>query len=310
MRQDVRIGVVTSDPNGLHSSQLLAAANRVARGEAVDPVDLSLRIEEHSGAEVWFGRERADAYDALVLRGLNNKGLTDLQLEGYRLVEEQVPVVVNRIGPILTALDKARSSFMLRQAGLPTPATVVTQHQAEAEAAVKRFGEAVLKPLYGSLGEDLVRVEAGIVASAQIERMLSQFGAVYVQRFVAPGGRDIRAFVIGGEVVAAIYRTAADGEWITNVFRGATTKPVTLSPRLRALCTRAAEVIGLDYTGVDVIEAPDGPTILEVNGTPSWTGIDEACHRSMAREIVEMVVQRAWAEKRVGKRDGSRTKVA
>ena len=280
MRSEMRIGVVTSDPDGWHSGQLLVAASKVGRAEMVNPLDVSVHID------------RRGAYDALLLRGLDNNGLPDFQLEAYRLMEEAVPVTVNRVGPVLTALDKCRTSFVLRKAGLPTPETVVTQRQDEAEDVVREFGEAVLKPLYGSLGEDIVRVTSGAEATENIARMLKSFGAVYVQRFLGPGGRDIRAFVVGGRVIAAIYRVAQDGEWITNVFRGARSQPVTLPPHIASLAVQAAEVVGLDYTGVDIIEGPDGPAILEVNGTPSWQGVDQAWNRSMAEEIVAMVARK------------------
>lgn len=298
---DLRIGIVTGDADGWHTRQLVAAARRVAQAAVVDPLDLALHVDDH-GAKVWFGSEPAEAFDALILRGLNDDGLADLQLEGFSLLEAQVPVVVNRVRSVLTALDKARTSFLLRQAGLPTPLTLVTQRQAEAEAAVERFGEAVLKPLYGSLGEDLVRVVPGEAAREQIRRMLDAFGAVYVQRFEPPGGRDIRAFVVGGRVVAAIYRVARQGQWITSVYRGAATEPVQLPAAVQDLCVQAAAVVGLDYTGVDVIETAAGPSVLEVNGTPSWMGVDAAWQRSMAEEIIGHVVRRVAAERETRQR--------
>jgi ribosomal protein S6--L-glutamate ligase len=304
MRQDLRIGIVTGDLDGWHTNQLLQAATKVAQAQVVDPLGLSLRIDD-DGAGVWFGGERAEVFDALLLRGLNGDGLTDLQLEGYRLLEGQVAVVVNRVGPILTALDKARTSFLLRRAGLPTPPTVITQRPEEAEAAVERFGEAVLKPLYGSLGEDMARVVPGGEASDRIRHMLSSFGAVYVQRFEPPGGRDIRAFVVGGQVVAAIYRVAQEGQWITNVYQGASTEPVELPDAVQELCVKAAAVVDLDYTGVDLIETSAGPTVLEVNGTPAWMGVDAAWHRSMAEEIVGHVVRLVDEDRRSGRRYAS-----
>ncbi|MHB1130927.1 MAG: RimK family alpha-L-glutamate ligase [Chloroflexota bacterium] len=291
MRRKPRIGVVTSDPGGWHTNQLLAAVKGVGRGEVVSPLSVSVRIDGR-GAAVNFGDELASSFDALLLRGLDSQGLPDFQLEAYHLMEDSVPVTVNRVGPILTALDKCRTSFVLRQSGLPTPATLVTQSQQEAEAAVEEYGEAVLKPLYGSLGEDLARVSPGVAANEEIARMLRAFGAVYVQQFLPPGGRDIRAFVVGGRVVAAIYRVARAGEWITNVFRGARTEPVHLTPALDALAVRATQVVGLDYTGVDIIEGPEGPMVLEVNGTPSWMGVDKAWRGNMASEIVAMVVDK------------------
>jgi len=299
MKRTLRIGIITSDPEGWHSSRLVAEASKLGRADVLDPLDASVRIGDN-GTEVRFGYRRAADFDAIIPRGLHSSGLPDFQLEAYRLLEDEVPVVVNRIGPILTALDKCRTSYLLRQAGLPTPPTLVTQRRREAEAAVERFGDAVLKPLYGSLGEDIVRVQPGRGAREQIERMLSAFGAIYIQRFERPGGRDIRAFVVGDRVVAAIYRVAPTGEWITNVYRGGTAEPINLSPSVEALCVKAAQVVGLDYTGVDVIETSDGPSILEVNGTPSWMGVDEAWHRSMAAEIVGLVVRKVMGLRRTG----------
>ncbi len=309
MRRDLRIGIVTSDPDGWHSRQLLQAAGRVALAQTLNPLDVSVRVDGE-GAGVWLADEPASAYDALILRGLNNDGLPDFQLESYRLLENQVPVVVNRVGPILAALDKCRTSYLLRRAGVPTPPTLVTQRLEEAEDAVAAFGVAVLKPLYGSLGEDIVRVQVGQEARATLSHMLTTFGAIYVQRFEPPGGRDIRAFVVGDRVVAAVYRVAQQGEWITNVFRGATTEPVDLAPEVAALCIKAARVIGLDYTGVDVIETPDGPTILEVNGTPSWMGVEQAWQRSIAADIVAHVVRKVLARRRAGRGHSTRKAIA
>lgn len=291
VRKELRIGVVTSDPTGWHSSRLLDAAGEIGRAEALSPLDVSVHVDAQ-GAEVWFGNEQASRFNALLLRGLDNEGLPDFQLEAYRLMEESVPVTINRVGPVLTALDKCRSSFMLHKAGLPTPDTVVTQRPEVAVRAVREFGVAVLKPLYGSLGEDIVRVTPGREASDVIARMLRDFGVIYVQRFLGPGGRDIRAFVIGGRVVAAIYRVAREGEWITNVFQGARSERANLSPSMAALAVGAARAVDLDYTGVDIIEGPDGPAVIEVNGTPSWMGVEEAWNLNIAREIVGLAARR------------------
>ncbi|MDA8217058.1 MAG: RimK family alpha-L-glutamate ligase [Dehalococcoidales bacterium] len=286
--KEFRIGIVSSDPNGWHTGQLLAAATKVARAEVLNPLDATVRV---GGLDtgVWFGSERAGAFAAILLRGLHEEGLADFQLEAYRIVEDTVPIVVNRVGPILTALDKGRTTYLLDRAGVRTPPTVITQRESEAQEAVRRFGEAVVKPLYGSLGEDIVRAKADPEGRRTVAQMVRRFGAVYVQRFEPPGGRDIRAFVVGGEVVAAIYRVAREGEWITNVFRGATAEPIRLSAEMSALAVKAAKVVGLDYTGVDLIETSEGPTVIEVNGTPSWMGVDAAWHRSMAEEVIGFV---------------------
>lgn len=291
MKRAFRIGIVTSDHGGWHSQRLFAAASRVAEAAMLDPLDLSVRVNGQ-GAGVYLAEKPAEYFDALILRGLNEEGLPDFQLDALRMAEDSVPVVVNRVEGVLTALDKARSGYLLRRAGLPTPPTVVTQRLAVAEAAVKGYGEAVLKPLYGSLGESIVRVTDTPEGKEQVAEMLDRYGAIVVQRFEPPGGEDVRAFVVGDTVIAAIRRRAPAGEWITNVSRGATVEMFSLPPEQAALCVQATRVVGLDYTGVDLIETPAGPTIIEVNGSPSGEGVESASGVSVAEAIVAHVIDR------------------
>ncbi|HET9594761.1 MAG TPA: RimK family alpha-L-glutamate ligase, partial [Anaeromyxobacteraceae bacterium] len=118
-------------------------------------------------------------------------------------------------------------------------------------------------------------------------------GAVYLQRWVPHAGRDARLFVVGDRVAGAMERIAPHGEWRTNVERGARVRPLRPSEALAAMAVQAAKALGLDWAGVDVVSGPDGPTVLEVNGNPSWIGILEATGEDMAEPIAEHVWARA-----------------
>jgi ribosomal protein S6--L-glutamate ligase len=116
---------------------------------------------------------------------------------------------------------------------------------------------------------------------------------VYLQAYVPHPGRDLRVFVVGARARAAIARLAPPGEWRTNVATGGRVEAVMIGEPLASVAEAAATAIGLDYAGVDLVSGPDGPSVLEVNGNPSWQGILEATGLDMAEVIAEHVRGRA-----------------
>lgn len=291
MPKKYRIAVVTPHPGeDWHSQSLIEAANRVAKGIAVNPIDFSASLSPE--VSVTIRNRNALSHDAFLLRGLNKEGDVDFQFEIYGLIEEIGCLVINRIAPVLTALDKFQTTLVLARAGLPTPMTQVTQRLAEAVRFVEQHGKAVVKPLYGSLGEDVILVDANDSPGGPLSQLLNKYGVLYVQEFIEHPGRDIRAFVVGDEVAAAIYRVVGPGHWKTNIHQGATPYPLKLAPELEELSVRAAKAVGLDYTGVDIIESDKGPMILEVNGTPFWAGVNTATGDNMADRIIRYTLSR------------------
>ncbi len=299
MEREIRFGVVTAWPDDdWHSRRLLAALARRGRAVTVDPSDLSAA----TGAtlpSIATASGPASELDAFVLvRGLGRSGDPDAQFEIYRALEAAGAVVVNRIDPLLAAQDKFRTSWLLRRAGVPTPDAAVAQTPDEAERVLAAFGEAVAKPIAGSLGQDVARLRPGADARALLEERIGRDGAVYLQAYVAHPGRDARVFVVGGRARAAIARFAPRGEWRTNIAEGGHAEPISPAPPLRRVAEAAAEALGLDYAGVDAVASPRGPTVLEVNGNPSWRGVLEATGRDMAEDIAEHVLGRALHRRR------------
>ncbi|BDG07643.1 RimK family alpha-L-glutamate ligase [Anaeromyxobacter paludicola] len=282
-----------------HSQRLLEALGRRGAASAVDPASLSAFVEE--GVDVRAGGEPAGRFDAFVLvRGLGRAGDPDVQFEIYRALEESGAVVVNAIDALLAAQDKFRTTCLLARAGLPTPRAAVAQRPEEADAALEALGDAVLKPVTGSLGEGLLRVRDDAAGREALRERLARDGAVYLQEFVPTGGTDLRLFVVGGAVVGAMERVAPPGEWRTNVAQGARVRAYEAAGEVRAVAESAAAALGLDYAGVDLADGGEGMTVLEVNGNPSWRGILEATGQDMAERIADHVLARATCRLRRG----------
>jgi [lysine-biosynthesis-protein LysW]--L-2-aminoadipate ligase len=197
-----------------------------------------------------------------------------------RTLEALGASVVNNASATEVCGDKWRTTLALREAGLPVPATALALTPQAAWPALEAVGyPAVIKPVVGSWGRLVTLVPDEKVAATVLEYVAALSGPqshiVYVQSLVGQGGRDIRALVIGGEVVGATYRVSAD--WRTNVARGASTHRCPLTPELTKLAAGAADAVDADLAGVDLIEDEDGRLmVLEVNAGVEFSGFQAA----------------------------------
>jgi tetrahydromethanopterin:alpha-L-glutamate ligase len=198
--------------------------------------------------------------------------------------------VINSARTIERCVDKSMTSFLLHRAGIPTPSTLITE---EVEAATRYVeqagGDLVIKPLFGSQGKGLARLSAG----ASLPPSDAYAGIHYLQRFVGrdKAWRDFRVMVVGGRAVAAMARHGQS--WITNVARGAQCERITLTPRLADLSIAAAEVVGADYAGVDLIEDEHGSLlVLEINSSPAWKGLQSVAHHDISDLVAEHALRR------------------
>ncbi|HKE82352.1 MAG TPA: RimK family alpha-L-glutamate ligase [Vicinamibacterales bacterium] len=220
------------------------------------------------------------------------------RVDALHWIEDRGIPVVNTPRAIERSVDKFYTTALLREAGLPTPETIVCEGVDQAMAAVRAMGDVVIKPIFGSLGHGMVRVSDPDVAF-RVVRALDQTRAVfYVQRAIEHDGRDIRAFVVGGRVIGAIERRAPEGDWRTNVARGGSARPFELSSEWERLAVRAAAAVGADYAGVDLLPSRDGEVfVLEVNGIPGWEGLQSATGVDVAGAIVMQVEARVQARR-------------
>jgi RimK family alpha-L-glutamate ligase len=290
---------ILSARTGWHTGELCRALAERGHAAAVLPYE-GLHARFDSTAVLTSDGASLVDVDAVLARIIPSGSLEQIvfRVNALHWLEARGIAVVNSPRAIERCVDKFYTDALMREAGLPTPDTVVCERLDEAMRAVRRMGDVVIKPVFGSMGHGLYRVSDPDVAF-RVLRTLEQTRAVfYVQQAIAHGGRDIRAFVVGGRVIGAIERQAAEGEWRSNMSRGATARAVTLPAEWAELAVRAAAVTGADYAGVDLLPSPGGRTfVLEINGIPGWEGLQRATGLDVAGAIVDCLVERVRARR-------------
>ena len=279
--------VVLAARAGWHTHELERAAAERGHQLTVLPYEgLVARIGPAPGLR--SRNTELDSADVVLARIIPSGSLEQIifRVDALHRLEDRGIRVINSPRAIERTVDKFWTSTLLEQCGIPTPETVVCDDPEEAIAAYRTLGDVIVKPLFGSMGLGMVRVSDEEMAF-RVFRTIEQIrGVYYVQRTVDHDGTDIRAFVLGGRVIAAIERRASG--WRTNLARGGTARSLSLSEQLSALAVRAAAAVGADYAGVDLLTGRDGTTyVLEVNGIPGWRGLQEATGLDIAGRLVD-----------------------
>jgi len=236
--------------------------------------------------------------DGVFVRGVPGGSLEQvvLRLDFLHALRELGVAVYNDARAIEKSVDKAMTSLLLARAGVPTPPTWVTESPARARGIVLRETSAgravVVKPLFGSQGKGLLRLQAGM----DIPDAAAVQGVWYLQRYVEPAageGRwcDWRVLVVGAAVAAAMVRHGRT--WINNVARGARCEAAAPDATLHALAVAAARAVGMDYAGVDIMLGPGGGyQVIEVNSIPAWRGLQSVTESNIAEGLVNDFVSR------------------
>jgi ribosomal protein S6--L-glutamate ligase len=199
---------------------------------------------------------------------------------------------VNSSDGISRSRDKLRSLQILSRAGVGLPTTSFAHSIQDVASLLEVVGGApvVVKLLEGTQGLGVVLAETRKAAESVIGAFRQLDANILVQEFIKEAkGADIRAFVVGGKVVAAMLRQGAPGEFRSNIHRGGTAEAIKLSPKERSTAVRAAKSLGLDVAGVDLIQSDGGPMVLEVNSSPGLEGIESASGIDIADLIIEYI---------------------
>ncbi|MFU8806011.1 MAG: ATP-grasp domain-containing protein, partial [Bradymonadaceae bacterium] len=199
---------------------------------------------------------------------------------------------LNSSDAITLSRDKLRALQHLAAHGVPVPETIALHDASEIDAALKRVGgtPVILKLLKGTQGIGVIKAESVEQTRSTLETLWSLGESVLIQRYVAESsGRDVRAFVVGSEVVAAMYRTAQEGEFRSNLHRGGTSEPARLNAREQEVALHAASSLGLELAGVDMLLANEGPLVIEVNSSPGLEGIEKTTGRDIARKVIQHI---------------------
>jgi ribosomal protein S6--L-glutamate ligase len=198
----------------------------------------------------------------------------------------------NTSAGIANSRDKLRATQILSRHSIDMPATMFVRDRADVLPAIREVGGApvVIKLLEGTQGIGVILAPDTKVAEAVIETLQSTRQNVLIQRFVAESrGRDIRAFVLGDRVVAAMRRSSSGDEFRSNVHRGGSTEAVELDEDYQRTAVQAAQIMGLRVAGVDMLEGAEGPLVMEVNSSPGLEGIETATELDVAGAVIDYI---------------------
>jgi RimK family alpha-L-glutamate ligase len=243
------------------------------------------------GVAIRSGELALESCDAVLVRGIPTGSLEQVifRVDTLHALAACGVRTVNSAHAIERTVDKFLASALLSRAGIPTPGTIVCERRDDALAAFERLGgDVIVKPLFGAMGLGMARVEDPDIAHRVFRALELERAVYYLQETVPHDGQDVRGFVVGGRVLAAIERVGPG--WRVNLARGGRARPLRLGEEQEQLCLRAAAALGTDYAGVDLVQTGDGRQyVLEVNGIPGWRGLEEATGVDVAGAVVEHV---------------------
>jgi RimK family alpha-L-glutamate ligase len=229
--------------------------------------------------------------DALITRPISRGSVEEIffRMNLLHKLERLGMLIVNPPRAMEQAVDKYCSLSIFHENNIPVPKTAVTENHNEALKCFHELGEdIVVKPLFGSRGLGTTRITDPNVAERVFRTITFYHGVIYMQEFVPHGTTDLRVFVIGNKVVAAMRRTAKD--WKTNFSLGAKPESIELSTELENLAIKAAQSLKCKVAGVDILEGPNGSVVLEVNSQPGWQGLQSVTKTNIADQIVNYVL--------------------
>jgi ribosomal protein S6--L-glutamate ligase len=286
----VKLAILSRAPRAYSTQRLRTAA--LDRGHDVKVLNTLRFGIDLSGKEpdLQFRGKQLSDYDAVLPRIGNS--ITYFGTAVVRQFEQMDVYTPNTAYGISNSRDKLRATQILSKHGIGMPATTFVRDRADVIPAIERVGGApvVIKLLEGTQGIGVILAPDIKVAEAIIETLQSTKQNVLIQRFVKESkGRDIRALVVGDRVVAAMRRVAQGDEFRSNVHRGGSVEPVELDAAFEEAAVRSAQIMGLKVAGVDMLEAHDGPQVMEVNSSPGLEGIETATKLDVAGAIIDYI---------------------
>jgi ribosomal protein S6--L-glutamate ligase len=273
---------------GLYSHlRIVEAARR--RGHEIDVVN-TLQVHmtiTSSRPTLRHGGKTLPIYDAVIPR--IGASVTHYGLAVLRQFEMQGVYPLNESVAIGRSRDKLRALQLLARAGIGLPVTAFAHDPRKAEDVIKEVGgtPVVIKILEGTQGMGVILAETTASAASIIEAFSAANVNILVQEFIREAaGSDVRAFVVGGRVVAAMRRTGRRGDFRSNLHRGGKAEAATLDAEEVRTAVRSAEVLGLNVAGVDMLRSHRGPMVMEVNSSPGIEGIEAATGADLAGEMI------------------------
>ena len=287
----VKIGIL-SRSSRLYSTRRLreAAKARGHRARVLDTLDFTIEVERGK-PRLYYRNRVLSELDAVVPR--IGASITFFGTAVVRQFEQMGVFCVNPSHGISVSRDKLRALQVMSRHRIGIPRTLFVRHSKEILPSIERMGgpPVVVKLLEGTQGVGVILADTTKVAEAVIETLSGPARmSVLLQQFVKESrGRDIRAFVVGNRVVAAMRRTAVGEEFRSNIHRGGSAEAVELDSEYARVAVYAAQILGLRVAGVDLLEGADGPILMEVNSSPGLEGIEASTGIDVAGEIIRLI---------------------
>ncbi|MBI9085231.1 MAG: 30S ribosomal protein S6--L-glutamate ligase [Desulfobacterales bacterium] len=287
--------VILSRKATLYSTSRLAEAAR-QRGHdvsVINPLRCYMDITSHHPA-IHYKGENLEGIDAVIPR--IGASITFFGTAVVRQFEMMDVYSVNESVAISRSRDKLRSLQLLAKKGIGLPVTGFAHSTKFTEGLIKMVGGAplVVKMIEGTQGIGVVLAETQQAAQSVIEAFRGLKANILVQEYIKEAkGSDIRCIVVGGKVVSAMLRKGPEGEFRSNLHRGGKAALVKITPEERSTATRAANIMGLNVAGVDLLRSNHGPVVMEVNSSPGLEGIEKATGKDIAGTIIEFIEKNA-----------------
>jgi ribosomal protein S6--L-glutamate ligase len=286
----MKLAILSCSPNAYSTRRLKEAA--LQRNQQVDILNtLKFAIDLDRGSpDLYYRQKQLGLYDAVLPR--IGASITYYGTAVVRQFQEMDVFCANTAHGIINSRDKLRSLQILSRHHVGIPRTTFVRDKKDVLPAIDRVGGApvVIKLIEGTQGIGVLLAESVKTAEGIVELLQSQKQNVLIQKFVAESkGRDIRAFVVGDRVVAAMRRVAQGQEFRSNVHRGGIAEPVELSEEYRETAVRCTQILGLQVAGVDMLEGADGPQVMEVNSSPGLEGIETCTGLDVAGAVIEYI---------------------
>ena len=286
----MKLAILSCAPKAYSTRRLKEAA--LQRGHEASVLNtLKFAIDLDRGSpDLYYRQEHLEHYDAVLPR--IGASITYYGTAVVRQFQEMDVFCANTAHGISNSRDKLRSLQILSRHSVGLPRTTFVRDKKDVLPAIERVGGApvVIKLIEGTQGIGVLLADSVKQAESIIELLQSQKQNVLIQKFVAESkGRDIRAFVVGDQVVAAMRRVAQGQEFRSNVHRGGVAEPVELSDEFRETAVRCTQIMGLRVAGVDMLEGADGPQIMEVNSSPGLEGIETCTGLDIAGAVIDYI---------------------
>jgi ribosomal protein S6--L-glutamate ligase len=302
VRSGLRIGLLASNPELYSNQRILEAGDE--RGHDVTFLDVQecyMKLDADNPEVHYRGGRVLNNLDALITR--LRPSVTSYGCALVRQFESMGVLTVNNAMSIAQSRDKLLSLQVLLQSGIKIPITAFASAPNETGDLIDMVEGAplIVKLLEGTQGRGVVLAETRKAADSVINAFKRLNANLLVQQYIREAqGKDLRCFVIGNKVVAAIQREAAPGEFRANIHRGGSAQPVKITAEERNIAIKAAKVFGLSVAGVDIIRSSNGPLLLEVNSSPELEGVEGATGKDVAGQMLASVERQLGWKRELG----------